>query len=46
MEMMEMVDLEDLTASENTIIFFLSSVLPSLFQNFHKAVNSSVLELC
>lgn len=45
MEMIEMTDLEDITASENNTIFLLSSVLPSLFQNFHKAISSSVLGL-
>lgn len=45
MEMMEMADLEDIIASENNTIFFLSSVLPSLFQSLHKAINSSVLGL-
>lgn len=43
--MIEKVDIEDITASENNTIFFLSSVFPSLFQNFHKAINSSVLGL-
>lgn len=45
MEIMEVTDLEDITASENNTILFLSSVLPFLFKNFCKAINSSVLGL-
>lgn len=38
-KMMAITDLEDITVSENNTIFYVSSVLPSLFQNFYNAIN-------